>query len=101
MKSVSTFLGPFSKRTETLIKTQPILLSLLILYQGLFAHKAFKLPENVSKIFEFKVVRFLSIFLIAFTATRDVEYAFISVFVFLSSMYMLKTPEERKKTGFI
>ncbi len=49
MKSVSTFLGPFSKRTETLIKTQPILLSLLILYHGLFAHKAFKLPENVSK----------------------------------------------------
>jgi hypothetical protein len=39
--------------------------------------------------------------IIAFTATRDIEYALISTFIFLSIMYSLKTPEERKKTGFI
>jgi hypothetical protein len=43
----------------------------------------------------------LSVVLISFTATQDVEYALISTVLFLSIMYLLKTPEERKKTGFI
>ena len=101
MKKLSSFLGPFSSGTESVIKSQPVLFSLIILYQGLFSHKAFELPENVSKIFENKVVRFLSVVLISFTATQDVEYALISTVLFLSIMYLLKTPEERKKTGFI
>jgi hypothetical protein len=39
--------------------------------------------------------------LIAFSATRDFEYALFSTLIFLSIMYAFKTPEERKKTGFI
>ena len=101
MKNISSFLGPFSKKTESVIKAQPVLFSLIILYQGLFAHNAFKLPENISKIFKSKLIRFLSIFLISFTATQDVEYALISTIIFLMIMYIIKTPEERKTQGFI
>jgi Flp pilus assembly pilin Flp len=39
--------------------------------------------------------------LIAFSATKDIEYALISTMVFLAVIYAIKTPEERKKTGFI
>jgi hypothetical protein len=39
--------------------------------------------------------------LIAFSATQDVEYALISTVIFISVMYALKTPEERKESGLI
>jgi len=35
------------------------------------------------------------------SATQDIEYAIISTFLFLTIMYVIKTPEERKKSGFI
>jgi hypothetical protein len=38
---------------------------------------------------------------IAFGATGDIEYALASTVIFLSVMYLLKTPEERRRTGFI
>jgi hypothetical protein len=43
----------------------------------------------------------LSILLIAFSATQDIEYALLSTLIFISILYALKTPEERKKTGFV
>jgi len=39
--------------------------------------------------------------LIAFSATKDIEYALISTIIFLVVMYAVKTPEERKTHGFI
>jgi hypothetical protein len=39
--------------------------------------------------------------LIAVSATSDIEYALASVIIFLTIIYAMKTPEERKKTGFI
>jgi hypothetical protein len=39
--------------------------------------------------------------LIAFSATKDVEYALISTMIFLVVMYAIKTPEERKTQGLI
>jgi hypothetical protein len=39
--------------------------------------------------------------MIAFSATQDIEYALIATTIFLTIMYALKTPEERKKTGLI
>lgn len=101
MKNISSLLGPFSSRTEAVIKTQPILFTLLVFYQGLFSHNAFKIPEKLTTIFENSLVRFISIFLVAFTATQDIEYALISTLLFLSFMYALKTPEERKRYGFV
>jgi len=39
--------------------------------------------------------------LIALSATSDIEYALASVIIFLTIIYVMKTPEEREKTGFI
>ena len=101
MKSLSSFLGPLSNQTEKTIRSQPILFTLIILYQGLFSGNAIKIPKNLRALFDNKVFRFVSLMAIAFSATQDIEYALISSMIFLVVMYAIKTPEERKTQGFI
>lgn len=101
MKKFSNFLGPVSNPTEAVIKAQPILFTLIILYQGLFSGNAITIPKNLKSAFNNKTFRFVSIMLIAFSATQDIEYALISTVIFLSVMYAIKTPEERKESGLI
>lgn len=101
MQKLSSFLGPLSNKTEKAIKAQPIIFTLIILYQGLFSGNAIKIPNNLKKAFNSQTFRFISLMLIAFSATQDIEYALISTVIFLSVMYALKTPEERIQTGLI
>ena len=101
MVKVANIFSPVTRPAETFIRTQPIIFSLIILYQGLFSGNAFKIPERLMSLFENKLFRFVSLMVIAFSATRDIEYALISTMIFLTIMYTIKTPEERKKTGFI
>jgi hypothetical protein len=101
MVKIANLFSPVTRPAETFIQTQPILFSLIILYQGLFSGNAFKIPDRLMTFFENKLFRFVSLMVIAFTATRDIEYALISTMIFLVIMYTLKTPDERKKTGFI
>jgi hypothetical protein len=101
MPKLNSFLGPVSTPTEAVIKAQPILFTLIILYQGLFAGNAIKIPTNLKTLFNSKIFRFISLMLIAFSATQDIEYAVISTAIFISVMYAIKTPEERKESGLI
>ena len=101
MNRLSSFLGPLSNQTEKTIKSQPILFTLIILYQGLFSGNAIKIPENLRALFDNKIFKFASLMAIAFSATQDIEYALISTTLFLTVMYIIKTPEERKTQGFI
>ncbi len=98
---VKNFLSPVTAPTEALIKAQPILFTLIILYQGLFSGNAIVVPKKLKTMFDSRVFRYVSLVAIAFSATQDIEYAIISTFLFLAIMYGIKTPEERKKTGFI
>lgn len=93
--------APITTPTEAFIVTQPVIFSIIILYQGLFSGNAIVIPKNLKMLFENRTFRYVSLLAIAFTATRDIEYAIISTFVFLAIMYAIKTPEERKQTGFI
>lgn len=101
MPKLNSFLGPVSTRTEAVIKAQPLLFSIIILYQGLFSVNAIKIPERLKKLFDNKTFRFLSAWLIAFSATQDIEYSLIATVIFLLTIYALKTPEERKENGFV
>jgi hypothetical protein len=101
MPKLSNFLGPVSNPTEAVIKAQPIVFTLIILYQGLFSGNAIKIPKNLKIAFNSKTFRFISLMLIAFSATQDIEYALISTVIFLTIMYAIKTPEERKESGLI
>lgn len=101
MKKLSSFLDPVSSRAEKVIKAQPVLFSLIILYQGLFSVNAIKIPTRIKELFDNKTFRFLSVWLIAFSATQDIEYSLIATMIFLLTIYALKTPEERKETGLV
>ena len=101
MPKLNSFLGPMTTRTESIIKAQPIVFTLIILYQGLFSGNAIKIPKNLKSLFDNKIFRFISLMLIAFSATKDIEYALISTLIFVSVMYAIKTPEERKESGLI
>jgi len=79
----------------------PIIFSLIILYQGLFSGNAINIPSRLKSMFNSQTFRFLSLMLIALSATSDIEYALASVIIFLTIIYVMKTPEEREKTGFI
>tara|TARA_B100000767_G_scaffold44036_1_gene38199 strand:- start:5264 stop:5563 length:300 start_codon:yes stop_codon:yes gene_type:complete len=98
---IKNLFGPVTKPTELFIKAQPLVFSLIIMYQGLFAPNAIAIPERLEKLFRNKVFRLVSLMAIAFGATGDIEYALASTVIFLSVMYLLKTPEERRTTGFI
>ena len=101
MTKISNLFSPVTKPAEMLVKSQPVLFSLIILYQGLFSGNAIRIPQRLRSLFDNKIFRLLSLMLIAFSATKDIEYALISTIIFLVVMYAVKTPEERKTQGFI
>ena len=101
MSLIKNAFKPVTGPLETFIKKQPVIFSLIVVYQGLFSGNAIEIPKNLKVLFDNKIFRFMSLLLIAFTATRDIEYALLSTFLFLFMMYLFKTPEEREKTGFI
>ena len=101
MTKIANLFSPVTKPAEMLVKSQPVLFSLIILYQGLFSGNAIRIPQRLRSLFDNKIFRLLSLMLIAFSATKDIEYALISTIIFLIVMYAVKTPEERKTQGFI
>src|SRR5210317_131147 len=100
MAKLSNALSPVSKPLEKVLK-MPIIFSLIILYQGLFYGNAINIPSRLKSMFNSQSFRFFSLMLIALSATSDIEYALASVLIFLAFIYAMKTPEERKKSGFI
>ena len=100
-KPIANAFGPLTGPAELLIKSQPVLFSLIILYQGLFSGNAVVIPERLKTLFDNNIFRFVSLMLIAFSATQDFEYALLSTLIFVTVLYALKTPEERKKTGLV
>lgn len=92
--------GSYSNAIEKSIKL-PIILTLIVLYQGLFSGNAINVPNNLKTMFNYQAFRFVSLVAIALTATGDIEYSLISVLLFLTVIYLLKTPKEREESGFV
>lgn len=100
-KAIANAFKPITGPVEHLIKTQPVVFSLIILYQGLFSGNAVVIPGRLKMLFDNNIFRFVSLVLIAFSATKDFEYALLSTLIFVTVLYALKTPEERKETGLV
>jgi hypothetical protein len=101
MTKVANLFSPVTRPAEMFINSQPVFFSLIILYQGLFSGNAIEIPMRLKALFDNKTFRFMSLMLIAFSATKDIEYALLSTVIFLTVIYAFKTPEERRKTGLI
>lgn len=94
------FLNPVSGQLEKILRV-PLVFSLVVMYQGIFSHNAVYVPERVMVMFNYMWFRIFSLFIIALVVTSDVEIALISTIIFIGTLYALKTPEEREKTGLI
>lgn len=101
MSLIKNAFKPLTGPLEIFIKKQPVIFSLIVVYQGLFSGNAIEIPKKLKVLFDNKLFRFMSLLLIAFTATNDIEYALLSTSIFIGIMYLIKTPEEREKYGFI
>lgn len=91
---------PFSDNIESFMKKYGIAFTLVVIYQGLFGGLSLSSPPK--RLVEFSsniYVKLATMFAIAFTATRDVETALVSIGLFVVAMNLLKTPEEKKASG--
>ena len=78
----------------------PVIFTLIVITQGCFGgNGVVQTPEAISKIFESQYARFLFIFLIAYTATSDIETAAFSTVVFFVILHLLRTEKEKKELG--
>lgn len=105
VKEVATEENPrwvyFSRGLEPIIKL-PVVFAFLGIYQGVFTGNAISIPSRLEKLFANTWFRFFSLFLIALQSTGgDIENALLGTLLFLIIIYALKSPEEKKKSGFI
>ena len=76
----------------------PIIFTLIVITQGCFGGNGVgQTPKAISKIFKSQYARFLFIFLIAYTATSDIETAAFSTMIFFIFLHLLRTEEEKKE----
>jgi len=90
-----------SRPLEPILKL-PVVFAMLGIYQGMFSGNALAVPERLEKAFSSRIFRAISLFLIALQSTGgDIENAILAVIFFQLLLYMVKTNEERKKSGFL
>lgn len=77
----------------------PLFFTVIILYQGLISGGAFETPAFFKKHMKDPNVRFISLLLIALSATKDIEVSIIGLAVFLFILNMVRTEEEKEKLG--
>jgi len=89
---------PGFSSAENFIKRYTIVFSLIVMYQGLFGGMSLKdQPVRLKKLSKNVAFKIFTMTCIAFTATQDIEIAIISVLLFITLLYLFKTPAERKK----
>lgn len=75
-----------------------VLFSFIVLSQALFGSFGLvQTPERLQKLSNNKYTRFVFMCLIAYTATKQIEIVVPVVIMFLITIWLLRTEEERKK----
>ena len=78
----------------------PIMFTLIVITQGCFGgNGVVQTPAAVTNLFKSQYARFLFIFLIAYTATSDIETAAVSTVIFFIILHLLRTEKEKEELG--
>ena len=78
----------------------PVMFTLIVITQGCFGgNGVVQTPQAITNLFSSQYARFVFVFLIAYTATSDIETAAVSTAVFFVILHLLRTEEEKKKIG--
>lgn len=76
----------------------PLIFTLIYVFGGIFAGLHYPYPNKLFVLFEkYPLMRLFGILCLAFTATGQIEYAFIGTIIFFFIINVLRTPEEREK----
>ena len=86
---------PFSDPVEASMKKYGIIVGIMAMYLVFMKDP----PERISKITDSIYVKLLTLFVIAFKSTKDVEIALVSMLLLVVVINVLKTPEEKKASG--
>jgi len=91
----------FGQGVEKILNTDYIF-TLIVIFQALFGgYGLVEKPKILKKLDSHWVFRLFALLAVAYTATKQIEIAFICVILFLAIMYLLRTPEERKKHNLL
>lgn len=93
----------FFTNAETTIKGLRFF-GFLVMYETIFGRNdtgIIVMPEKLSAFMQKNWVKFLSLFLISFASTKDIEQSFFVTLAFLAFVHLWRTPEERKKYPYL
>tara|TARA_R110002074_G_scaffold66062_2_gene156424 strand:+ start:146 stop:541 length:396 start_codon:yes stop_codon:yes gene_type:complete len=80
----------------------PVSFGLIVLLQGLFGGQGFTdTPHKLKNLFKYDIIKFVALYMIAFSGTQDIEEAFFVLLAFLTLMQLIRTPEERKNHPYL
>lgn len=90
---------PYSNVLEKYISSTPLVFTLIVIYQGLLSGNSLKNnpPKRLKPLFNNPLFRFISLLLIALSATKDIEYALVGIIIYLAFMFIIHTDEEKEK----
>ena len=94
---------PFFTNAETTIRGLKFF-GFLIMYETIFGRNdsgIIEVPEKLSKFLEKKPIKFLSLYMIAFASSKDIEQSFFMTVGFLVFVHLWRTSEERKKYPYL
>jgi len=94
---------PFFTNAETTIRGLKFF-GFLIMYETIFGRNdsgIIEVPEKLSKFLEKKPIKFLSLYMIAFASSKDIEQSFFMTVGFLAFVHLWRTREERKKYPYL
>ena len=81
-----------------IILNAPLIFSILVIYQGVFAGNTVSIvPQKLLNLFNNPWFRLISMFIVSYTATLEIEMAVLSTIFFVVFINLLRTPEEKKK----
>lgn len=80
---------------EDLITKHSIVFSLLVLTQSMIGMTSLKVPRRLTQFSKDPTYKFMSIFIIALTASRNVKVALMASLIFLIVLYAIRDPDER------
>ena len=100
--NTASWLNPIMKaNTLEYIVKWPVIFAVIVLYQSLFIERAVRIPDRLDRIFkESAMARLIGLWLIALSGTQDFESAFLAALLFLVTIWLFKTKEERNRDGF-
>lgn len=87
---------PGVQNTEKILKKYGVVFSFIVISQGLMGGLQFTPPRRLREITDHPIMKFILLFAVALTASRDIETSLLSTILFIIFIYLIRHPDERK-----